>query len=305
MGGMEVMCCSAGSQSHQICSVQCLCVITDGAICLPQGLIGSSLHLILSPPVLRGHQLFVLTGTATSGAGSRTWFTLGLWGSPVPSPSSCLESLLAGAVHHPLLSWHLKEVPCVPWELYNSIAQQTSVRSHVAHGHPFPGGDGNKIIFMGGWQYPGSSSNLFCFIFFYLPLSAPVVSWGHGCWHSSELHSACWSPGNISSWRTSASSLRLCSLTELTHFLTLASCRRYLACWKMFCHEAGRPGVRKARTYVFKPMLISIWMNSCSPDDDPQPGVVVRLFRTLAKWIWWTQSPAGLWSDKAVSERTQ
>lgn len=86
-------------------------------------------------------------------------------GVPNPIPTSCLESLLAGAVHHPLLSWHLKEVPCIPQELYNPIAQQTSTRSHVAHGHPFPGGEGNKIIFMGGWQYPGSSSNLFCFIF--------------------------------------------------------------------------------------------------------------------------------------------
>lgn len=162
---MEVMCCSAGSQSHQIRSVQCLCVITDGAICLPRDLIGSSLHLILSPPVLRGHQLFVLTGTATSGAGVQDLIYLRTMGVPNPIPTSCLESLLAGAVHHSLLSWHLKEVPCIPQELYNPIAQQTSTRSHVAHGHPFPGGEGNKIIFMGGWQYPGSTSNLFCFIF--------------------------------------------------------------------------------------------------------------------------------------------
>lgn len=43
------------------------------------------------------------------------------------------------------------------------------------------------------------------------------------------------------------------------------------------------PGVRKVRSYVFKSMFSSNWMNSCSPDYDPQSGIMVRLFNTLAK----------------------
>lgn len=92
MYGTRVMCHSAAAQSHQICSVHHLCVITYSPTWLPQHLLkGVSSHLLFIPPLLTGYQFFVFTDTATSRAGSRAQFVSVLWVSPVP---------------YPLASWH-------------------------------------------------------------------------------------------------------------------------------------------------------------------------------------------------------
>lgn len=94
MHGVRLVCHSAVAQSHRICSVWHLCVVTYGPTWLPtissQRCISS--HL---PSLLMGYQFFVLTGTATSRAGSGAQFVLGLQGSPVPY------------LPYPLATWYL------------------------------------------------------------------------------------------------------------------------------------------------------------------------------------------------------
>lgn len=76
------VCHSAVAQSHRICSVWHRCVVTYGPTWLPtissQRCVSS--HPLFIPPLLTGYQFFVLTGTATSRAGSGAQFVLGCRG---------------------------------------------------------------------------------------------------------------------------------------------------------------------------------------------------------------------------------
>lgn len=95
--GTRVLCHSAAAQSHQICSVHHLCVITYSPTWLPQHLLkGVSSHLLFIPPLQMGYQFFVFTDTATSRAGSRVQFVSALWVSLVPYPLASLHFLWPG-----------------------------------------------------------------------------------------------------------------------------------------------------------------------------------------------------------------